>query len=131
MDIGAINKTLVTALTPQAGSSTGCATGSSVTPALSGQDQAAAKATSETAQPLSTAMDARKQVEAAVANIREYVQATRRNIDFSVDDGAGRVVVHVTDAESGNVIRQIPSEEALRLAENLSEVRSLLFKAEA
>jgi flagellar protein FlaG len=40
-------------------------------------------------------------------------------------------VVKVTDAGSGDVIRQIPSEEALQLAENLSEVRSLLFKAEA
>jgi flagellar protein FlaG len=55
----------------------------------------------------------------------------RRSINFSVEDGSGRVVVKVTDAESGNVIRQIPSEEALKLAENLSEVRSLLFKAEA
>jgi flagellar protein FlaG len=29
------------------------------------------------------------------------------------------------------VIRQIPSEDALRLAESLEEARSLLFKAEA
>jgi len=55
----------------------------------------------------------------------------RRSINFAIDDGSGRVVVKVTDASSGDVIRQIPSEEALRLAENLSEVRSLLFKAEA
>ncbi|WP_027910258.1 flagellar protein FlaG [Pseudomonas sp. URMO17WK12:I4] len=73
----------------------------------------------------------RKQVEAAVATIQDYVQAVRRDINFSLEDGGGRVVVKVTDAGSGDVIRQIPSEEALQLAENLSEVRSLLFKAEA
>ena len=73
----------------------------------------------------------REQVEEAVATIQEFVQSVRRSINFAVDDGSGRVVVKVTDAGSGDVIRQIPSEEALKLAENLSEVRSLLFKAEA
>lgn len=73
----------------------------------------------------------RKQVEDAVATIQEFVQSVRRSINFAVDDGSGHVVVKVTDAGSGDVIRQIPSEEALKLAENLSEVRSLLFKAEA
>lgn len=73
----------------------------------------------------------REQVEDAVAVIQEFVQSVRRSINFALDDGSGRVVVKVTDAGSGDVIRQIPSEEALKLAENLSEVRSLLFKAEA
>ena len=66
-----------------------------------------------------------------MATIQEFVQSVRRSINFAVDDGSGRIVVKVTDAGSGDVIRQIPSEEALKLAENLSEVRSLLFKAEA
>lgn len=54
-----------------------------------------------------------------------------RDLSFSLDDSTGRVVVKVTDSTSGEVIRQIPSEEALRLAERLDEARSLLFKAEA
>lgn len=73
----------------------------------------------------------REQVEDAVASIQDFVQSVRRSINFSVEETSGRVVVKVTDAGSGAVIRQIPSEEALQLAENLSEVRSLLFKAEA
>jgi flagellar protein FlaG len=73
----------------------------------------------------------REDVEAAVATIQDFVQSVRRNLNFSLEEGSGRVVVKVTDAGSGDVIRQIPSEEALQLAENLSEVRSLLFKAEA
>ena len=73
----------------------------------------------------------REDVEAAVATIQDFVQSVRRSLNFSLEDGSGRVVVKVTDAGSGDVIRQIPSEEALQLAENLSEVRSLLFKAEA
>ncbi len=73
----------------------------------------------------------RKQVEDAVSTIQEFVQSVRRSINFSLDDGSGRVLVKVTDADSGDVIRQIPSEEALQLAESLEGVRSLLFKAEA
>ncbi|AEB57871.1 flagellar protein FlaG protein [Ectopseudomonas mendocina NK-01] len=85
-----------------------------------------------TARPVAPTQDvSREQVEDAVATIQEFVQSVRRSINFAVDDGSGRVVVKVTDAGSGDVIRQIPSEEALKLAENLSEVRSLLFKAEA
>ena len=74
---------------------------------------------------------AREDVESAVATIQDFVQSVRRDLNFSLEEGSGRVVVKVTDAGSGDVIRQIPSEEALQLAENLSEVRSLLFKAEA
>lgn len=73
----------------------------------------------------------REQIEGAVATIQDFVQSVQRSINFALDDSSGRVVVKVTDSGSGDVIRQIPSEEALQMAENLSEVRSLLFKAEA
>lgn len=72
----------------------------------------------------------RGQLEDAVSSIQEFVQSVRRDINFSLDDGSGRIVVKVTDAASGDVIRQIPSEEALKLAESLSEMRSLLFKTQ-
>ncbi|TXH39029.1 MAG: flagellar protein FlaG [Burkholderiaceae bacterium] len=74
---------------------------------------------------------ARDKLENAMSSIQEFVQSVRRNLDFQLDDSSGKVVVKVTDSESGDVIRQIPSEEALKLAESLDEVRSLLFKAEA
>lgn len=73
----------------------------------------------------------RQPVEDAVSTIQQFVQTVQRNLNFSLDDSTGRVVVKVTDGLSGDVIRQIPSEEALRLAESLEQARSLLFKAEA
>lgn len=73
----------------------------------------------------------RAAVEEAVSSIEKFTQSIRRDLSFSLDDSSGRVVVKVTDSTSGEVIRQIPSEEALRLAERLDEARSLLFKAEA
>ena len=71
-----------------------------------------------------------ERIREAVDNIQEFVQSVRRDINFSLDESSGRVVVKVTDGRSGDVIRQIPSEEALKLAESLSEARSLLFTAQ-
>lgn len=104
---------------------------SAAAPAVTGAEPAAARAQppSENERPEKPAT--RAELENAMNNIQEFVQSVRRDINFSLDEGNGRVVVKVTDASSGDVIRQIPSEEALKLAENLSEVRSLLFKAEA
>jgi flagellar protein FlaG len=73
----------------------------------------------------------RETLEAAVSDMQNFVQSVQRDINFNVDDSSGRVVINVTEAATGDVIRQIPSEEALRLSETLSEIRSLLFKAEA
>lgn len=73
----------------------------------------------------------REQVLAAVTDMQDFVQATHHNIQFQLDEDSGRMLVKVTERETGEVIRQIPSEEAVRLAESLSEIRSLLFSAEA
>ena len=73
----------------------------------------------------------REQVLAAVTDMQDYVDAAGRNIQFQLDDDSGRMVVTVREASSGDVIRQMPSEEALRLAENLAEMSSVLFSGEA
>lgn len=70
-------------------------------------------------------------LEEAVSSIKDFVQTIRRDLNFDLDDSSGKMVVKVTDRASGEVVRQIPTEEALRLAENLEEARSLLFKAQA
>lgn len=67
----------------------------------------------------------------AVERIRTQMQTLQRNLNFSVDDSTGEVVVQVLDGDSGKVVRQIPSEDILRLAERLDEMRSLLFEATA
>ncbi|ANJ57640.1 flagellar biosynthesis protein FlaG [Pseudomonas silesiensis] len=69
----------------------------------------------------------RHELEQAVTDIREFVQASQRKLDFSIDDSSGRVVVKVIATDSGEVIRQIPSETALKLAQSLSQVSSLLL----
>ena len=73
----------------------------------------------------------RAELEKAVSDIREFVQSTQRNLDFSIDDTTGVVVVKVIATESGEVIRQLPSEAALKLAQSLTDASSLLFHTNA
>lgn len=67
----------------------------------------------------------------AVSNVEAFTQSIRRDLKFSLDDESGKVVVKVTDSKTGEIIRQMPSEEALKLAQRLEEARSLLFAAKA
>ncbi len=75
--------------------------------------------------------DNQKDVGDAVERIRSQMQSLQRNLNFSVDNSTGDVVVQVVDGNSGEIVRQIPSEEILRLSERLGEMRSLLFEAKA
>ncbi|NNN23777.1 MULTISPECIES: flagellar protein FlaG [Pseudomonas] len=67
----------------------------------------------------------------AVSRLREQAQSVQRNLEFSVDDASGETVVKVVAADTGEVIRQIPSEVALKLAESLKEAGNLLFSERA
>ncbi|CAG8867926.1 hypothetical protein PS627_02687 [Pseudomonas fluorescens] len=68
-------------------------------------------------------------VKSAVSDIEQFLNSTRRNLQFSTDEESGKIVVKVIASDSGELIRQLPSEEALRIANNLSDVNSILFDA--
>ena len=77
-----------------------------------------------------------EQLNSAVNELSGYVQNITRELNFSVDQELGRTVVTVIDESTGDVIRQIPSEEMLDLAKHLQEVRDraakgLLFSGDA
>ena len=70
-------------------------------------------------------------VREAVSRINEYVQQTERTLDFKLDENSGKTVISVYDKASAELIRQIPSELALELAQKLNdEEPSLLFSAQ-
>ncbi len=67
------------------------------------------------------------EVRGAVKDLNFAVQNSQRAIQFSVDDESGDVIVKVIDAETDEIIRQIPPEEVVRLAKRMDEsVGSLL-----
>lgn len=70
-------------------------------------------------------------IKQAVQDLNNYVQSLRRDLHFTVDDDSGETVVRVMDPVSGDVIRQIPSEEVLAIARNLEKAQGLLFNTQA
>jgi flagellar protein FlaG len=58
-------------------------------------------------------------VERAVKQIKAFLSSTQRQLSFQMDDTSGRTIIRVVNPETGEMIRQIPSEEVLRLAESI------------
>ncbi len=69
---------------------------------------------------------ARADIEQSVAKIADYIQSVQRNLSFSLDDSSGKTVITVTDTETDQVVRQIPSQYILELAQNLKELQDKL-----
>lgn len=70
----------------------------------------------------------------ATRQVAELVQSRASNLVFSLDDDSGRTVVKIVDAQTEEVIRQIPSEEMLALAkaiEDYQSAQSVLIKDSA
>lgn len=67
-------------------------------------------------------VEEQKAIKEVASKLQEFVNLIDKKLQFSVDENSGRHIVTVTDKLSGDVIRQIPSEEVLRLAQNLSDL---------
>ncbi|AXS82480.1 flagellar protein FlaG [Marinobacter sp. Arc7-DN-1] len=63
----------------------------------------------------------REELDDAVSQLNDYVQNVQRDLQFEVNNELGATVVRVVDQQTQEVIRQIPDEVALRLAENLQQ----------
>ena len=68
--------------------------------------------------PNSVTMD---EVHQAVNELNAKMDRQVIQTNFSVDDETGRIVVKVRDVETGDILRQIPSEEMLEFARNASK----------
>jgi flagellar protein FlaG len=58
---------------------------------------------------------------AAIDKLNSKVQSLNRNLEFSLDKDSGDLVVKVVDAQTHEVIRQIPRKEAMELARSIEK----------
>jgi flagellar protein FlaG len=65
--------------------------------------------------------EARQRMEAVAQQMREYLRSNGRDLEFRVDADTDAMVITVREAASGEVIRQIPNEEALHMRRYLDE----------
>jgi len=55
------------------------------------------------------------------------MKARSTNLNFSVDEPTNRVVVKVINNDTGDVIREVPSEAILRVSKNIEALKGILF----
>lgn len=70
-------------------------------------------------------------LEKLTSQLSDMMSMMKKNLVFRVDSNSGKSVVSVMDEESGQLIRQIPSEEALALAEKMSDVTGFILQTKA
>ena len=70
-----------------------------------------------------TVLDNTLQLDEAVKKVSDFLSAQNRDLLFNVDEQTQRTVVTVKESSSGEVIRQIPSEEVLKLANRIQELQ--------
>jgi flagellar protein FlaG len=64
---------------------------------------------------------------AAVKELNTAMKVVNTNLSFSIDSVTKQTVVTVTDANTHEVIRQIPSEEMQKVSDRIAELLGVLF----
>lgn len=72
-----------------------------------------------------------KEVKQAVSDINKAMQFMSRQLEFSVDTDSDRTIVKVIDQQTREVIRQMPTKEALEIGKALEKAQGLLIKQTA
>jgi len=74
--------------------------------------------------PAASLPDPAERARTAARLLQEFLQRNGRDMKFSVDQVTGMTVVRIYNSASGELIRQIPEEVAVRIAELLHEESS-------
>ncbi|OWW22958.1 hypothetical protein AYR66_19390 [Noviherbaspirillum denitrificans] len=72
-----------------------------------------------------------EQVTQALKSINKTMEGLSQGLEFTIDEDSHRTIVKVVDRNTKDVIRQIPTEEALEIAKALDQVTGLLIRQKA
>ncbi|MDY0219612.1 MAG: flagellar protein FlaG [Desulfobacterium sp.] len=69
----------------------------------------------------------REEANEIIESLYELTEMLQTSLSFQVDQESDSVIIKVIDKKNNGVIRQIPSEDILKLREKMSEMTGLLF----
>ena len=72
-----------------------------------------------------------EEIKQDIEAINTQLRSMNSSIQFIVDGKSNDVVVKIVDDDTGKVIRQIPSDEVLRMREHLKEMSGLFVEEKA
>jgi len=73
----------------------------------------------------------RQELSAAIGMLNQQLESTKRGLGLSYDDSKRTTVVKLTDANTGEVVRQIPTEQILKMAHEIDRFKGMLLNKSA
>jgi len=73
----------------------------------------------------------KEEVSAAVKKLNESMPPSAQSLEFEIDETSKDVVVKIIDQSTREVVRQIPSKEALEMAKAIDKMQGLLIRQTA
>ena len=70
---------------------------------------------------------AQQNLAAAVNLLNEQMVSTKRGLGFSFDNATNGPVIKVSNTNTGEVIRQIPTADVLHMAHKIDELKGILY----
>ena len=67
------------------------------------------------------------ELEAKIGELNEAMVSRNQAVLFSTDAATGKDVVRVSNKDTGELIRQMPSVEALKAMQNIDQMMGLIF----
>ena len=62
-----------------------------------------------------------KDIQQAVADLQSFVQRLDRDLSFRIDESIDRSIITVRDANTNQLVRQIPAEEVVDIAREIKQ----------
>ncbi|MEB2803878.1 FlaG family protein [Campylobacter upsaliensis] len=72
-----------------------------------------------------------EQLKEVAQKLNDQAESLNTNVRFGYNDKINSMYLSVTEKSTGKEIRQIPSEEAMRLSEHFREVIGMIFDKES
>lgn len=70
------------------------------------------------------------EIDDAIKDLEKFSNYFQTHLNFSKDESTGTTVVKIINSETDEIIRQIPSEEILKISSKMQEVIGVLFDKE-
>lgn len=70
-----------------------------------------------------------KALKEALAQVNKQMADNKQSLGFSHDESIHGPVIVVTNSQTGEVVRKIPTEEVIRVAHNIDALKGVLFSS--
>jgi len=81
--------------------------------------------------PATVTKATRDAVVAAVESANRYLHSVGQSLRFQIDEETGKTIVRIVDEESGEVLRQFPSDEMLAVARGIERASAAFLDESA